>query len=177
MLPFAASAEYYSRYLASRLAGDDSLPEVKGKDRVRTLIAGGQRLSLPVEGGGAVIKRRDADDAMLSDHGRWQDVHLGALKAVYGRTPFFIHLFPEIEEIYRNKSEGKVADFTSALHEMIGRWLGFDEAFLCQLQSFCRENPERLQKWKERYEGKVDPALSVLDLLFHYGKEAVIALL
>lgn len=177
MIPFAPSVGYYAIRLASLLHGEDTYPEVKGKERVRTRIAGGMMLSLPVEGGSSVMKRRNAEGAMLADHGRWQDVHLGAFKATYGKTPFFIHLFPEIEKIYRQKGAGSVGDFTAAINAMVEEWLGIDEIFINSLRSLRDDSPERLRLWKQQFSGKIDPEISILDLLFRYGKEGVIALL
>lgn len=50
-------------------------------------------LSLPVAGGRAALARAlsDGTPVMLSPHGRWAHVHMGALAAAYGRTPYWIH--------------------------------------------------------------------------------------
>ena len=178
MIPFAASVEFYSGRLAALLDGEDSFPEITGKDRARTRIAGGVLLTLPVAGGGSVMKRRDVEDVTLSDHGRWRDVHLGALKAAYGKTPFFIHLYPEIEKVYSEKGEGGLPDFTEAIHNVIKQWLGLDGRMISQLRVLKKEHPDRIRVLKERMlPAGQNTGLSILDMLFRYGKETVIALL
>ncbi|MDE6297928.1 MAG: WbqC family protein [Muribaculaceae bacterium] len=121
-----------------------SYPNITGKDRARTLVGDGRLLGVPVEGGSSALKRRGCRDVMISEHGRWRDVHLGTLQALYGKTPYFPYLFPEIEKIYMEKGEGRLEDFNIAIHELIVRWLGLDDEML--LKSLREADPQLLSR-------------------------------
>ena len=83
--------------ISARL-GADRITEVSGKSFARLLLPD-TILTIPVEGGAAILKRRNACP-ILSEHGKWRREHLGAIRTIYGRTPYFIHLMPRLEEIY-----------------------------------------------------------------------------
>lgn len=189
MIGFAASAEVYSEWLASLLEdGEAVFPEVRGKAQARALMAGGAVLTVPVAGGSGVLKRarvryanqeRDEGDGcgelMISDHGRWREVHLGSLKAIYGKAPYFPYLFPEVERIYRERSHGRLGDFTEALHDLACDWLGVrDDGVMASLREARRIEPGLLERLaKERRRGEY----SIFDLLFRLGRESLFALL
>lgn len=180
MIPFAPSAAAYARWMEDLSAGlpgsATPFPAVKGKRAARTLAANGRLLSVPVEGGASLLKRGTPDPALrLSQHGRWQDVHLGAWQALYGRTPYFPHLFPEMERIYREHSFGTLAEFCESLHLIVCRWLGLPE-FAAQMRRAREADPDRTRELLRQYAGKTDPELSIFDTLFRYGKESVFVL-
>ena len=187
VIPFAPSAEWYASYLravASGLSADDAAVRaciaagVVGKAFSRTLITGPQgpvRLTVPVDGGAGVLKRMGGGDGMLlpspllSDHGKWRREHLGAWNAAYGRTPYFPHLFPELESVY-NSSEGEsLAGFSLRLHRVAMRWRG--SPFIDD------ENRVRLRGVMMEYETKVNSSVSIFDALFRLGRNTLFALL
>lgn len=148
-----------SRRAACRATG------IKGKSYARCDIRG-YRLTVPVEGGSSVLKRGDADP-LLSNHGKWRREHLGAWNAAYGRTPYFIHLYPEIEEVYETSSGMKLEAFNSRLLEVASGWLDFDS---------LRSGDSKIIKISDEIKSLADDGLSVFDLLFRIGPDAIFAL-
>lgn len=136
-----------------------------GKEAARCRIAGG-RLTIPVEGGASVLKRKDADP-VLSEHGKWRREHLGTWSAAYGRTPFYTHLMPQIEEVYLNSESLTLGQFNRRLLEVACQWLDRRvlEASGCTIEAVRKE-----------IRAKVDPQLSIFDAIFRLGKETVFAL-
>lgn len=168
MIPFAASARFYGLFLADRT---ESEYRVRGRDRARTLIMtpdGAERLlSVPVAGGSAALKHA-ASDPPLSSHGKWRAEHLGAWNAAYGRSPYFIHLFPEIENIYRSIPDGQpLSAFNLAFHRLAMRWLE------CGLPATLPPHADNRAKEVARL---INPGLSIFDAIFRFGKETAMAL-
>lgn len=165
-VPFAASAAWYRRYY---LLGGRELPP-PGRDAARTLIRGNAeplRLSIPVEGGAARLKHPGADPA-ISPHGNWRALHLGAWNAAYGRTPFFIHLFPEIEAIYASIPDGApISRLNSAFHLLATHWL--DEGAAHPLPPRCLPRADELA-------AAISPHFSIFDAIFRFGIETGLSL-
>ena len=189
MIPFAASYKRYREWFSLLLDGGEnhsspytdgdsiSLADPGGKERARTLIEGELMLNVPVAGGAGMLKRKSASGLQISQHGRWQEVHLGAWRAAYGRTPFFPHLFPEIEKIYREKSEGSLEEFNKALHLLICRWLGMEDGIVATLRTLPSEDRERLRQTGAEKLHMIDRNHSIFEVLFRLGKEGVFTLL
>lgn len=172
--PFGASAMWVSAYLAGLAEGKSDtearegasrLTGVKGKEFARCRIST-LTLKVPVEGGAGVLKHRGADP-VLSEHGKWRREHLGALNAAYGRSPYYEHLMPLIEEIYRNSGGIRLEEFNRRLLDVALGWLTpMPDA----------SERERLRGVIEEKRRKTDSALSIFDVLFRLGKEGVFAL-
>ena len=171
MIPFVASTASYRFSTPGEFPG---LERIGGKERVRSRIAGGALLSVPVAGGASALKH--GGNLRISQHGRWQDVHLGALRAAYGRTPWFIQLYPEIDRIYSDCSEGNMADFTAALHSVVLRWIG-NEATLRAAREMHRNENSRFEAIASELSKGIDPDLSILDALFRLGPDVIFLLL
>lgn len=131
--PFGVTAEWVGVYLHSLRdgLGDEEARSaanhrcgVSGKLFARCAIATGV-LTVPVEGGGSVLKRRGADP-VLSEHGKWRREHLGAWNAAYGRTPYYAHLMPEIEAVYADSEGLRMEDFNSRLLRVALGWLDME---------------------------------------------------
>lgn len=178
MIPFAASAARYSEWIRTLLkeGADVPFPDGEGKERGRCLISGDQVLSVPVEGGASRLKKKNCGDVGISAHGRWQEVHLGALRAVYGRTPLFPHLFPQIEKVYSEKSAGALADFNRAIHEIAVGWLGLDADGITSLKEALSRNPEKMKALKKEREKYINKDYSIFDCLFRLGRESIFVL-
>ena len=179
MIPFAASARRYSEWLTQLVeTGSNVLfPDIHGKELARTLIEGEMMLSIPVKGGASVLKRKGLTDAALSGHGRWQDVHLGALRASYGKTPYFIHLYPEIESIYNTLGRGGLKEFNRAFHDLICRRLDIDKDMIEVLRTLPDTEKERIRRIGEEKRAIIDMNHSILEVLFRLGKEGLFVLL
>ena len=178
-VPYLPSAEWYARFLRSRFRGA-TYPSVARKDCCRTLIRGNGAplmLSIPVCGGAAALKRTDFGDLVMSEHGRWRHQHLGAIEAAYGRTPFFIHLFPLICEVMEGETRN-LARFNILLSDRLRRFMRLDGIF----GSSGLPDPadighkEILERRAREIEAHIDMRLSLLDVAFRLGPEGALPL-
>ncbi len=167
-----------ARIEATRLSG------ISGKEFAHCRISTGT-LTVPVSGGAVVLKRHGADPP-LSEHGKWRREHLGAWNAAYGRTPYYIHLMPEIEGVYARSEGMTLEEFNSALLEVALGWLdtsvwlpavattdGSDSS-----QSGARRLKEerRLEEVRVEARARVNESLSIFDALFRLGRYGVFAI-
>lgn len=187
VIPYAPSAGWYAVYLQSRLAGEgedvavrkanESLSDNKAMARCRISGSQGtQTLSVPLEGGSGVLKRRDGVySAMLSSHGRWRDVHLGAISAAYGRAPFYPYLADRLESVFRDEKIKSLRQLSLALHVCITEFLDMETFVkaLSGLSAFPSEIKDAASGLRE----KTDLDLSILDVVFKLGRDALIALI
>ncbi len=156
--------------ILSRLRGE-CMPQ--GKSHVRALLEGGVQLSVPLVGGNSILKQHSLnwDKVCISSHGDWQRKHLGAWQAIYGRTPYFIHIFPELEKVYREKSQGLFQDFCGGLNLLINRYLQLD-----QLQPYANqmkiEQSRRYDAIRNEIASQISPELTVFDAIFRFGPDA-----
>ena len=163
---------------ANRLCG------ITGKDFARTLIRGSQMpssLSVAVEGGSSGLKRSGAERrATLSMHGRWSHVHAGALEATYGRAPYFQHVMPGIRAVLESAEAGEKLDaFTRRLHDVLR---GFLQLYPPPETNVTPDTPERPEadvcaRRGAEIAGALDPDLSLIDAVMHFGGETSLVLL
>lgn len=144
------------------------------KDYVRTLLSGEVILSVPVEGGNSQLKSRclQIGDVMISRHGEWQHRHLGAWQAMYGKTPYFQHLFPRLQEVYIGCSEGSLMEFNRAVFNIVEDFLELD-AIKDSVVRLKEVNPRLLEDLRNESLLKSNETLTVFDTLFRLGKDAV----
>lgn len=169
ILPFAPSLELTAAIL------DGNSGPFCGKMLARTLIAGDRQLSVPVEGGASRLKTSRQDilaTLPISNHGRWRQEHLGAWNAAYGKTPYFPHIFPKIEEAYRKHSHGTLAGFNNALFHIVTDMLQA-EGVKASLKEMIERNPGRVRELREYHATKVNLNYSIFDALFRLGKNIV----
>lgn len=125
-------------------------------------------------------------DIRLSDHGHWWDIHRIALESAYGRTPFFEFL---IDPLMPLLTEGVVERYPF-LRDLSDAWDSWIRSRLLLPapvsapqqcpggeQTDCVLNSTLPPYWQIRADklGFI-PGLSVLDLIFNLGPEAVIYL-
>lgn len=172
MIPFAPSLS-----TARELLSTSSSAGWRGKELARVKIAGDRVLSVPVVGGASILKHRVADphSIMISDHGTWRREHLGAWQALYGRTPFFPHLFPRIENAYEIHSSATLCEFNEALWEIVVKFmdLGNNMPYLAELQL---SHPRRVDDLRKEFSIKVNENYSIFDALFRLGKNTLFLL-
>lgn len=186
--PYAASAGWYAVWLDAFLrdrhhpVGQTNFSLcLKGKDFARTKIrrsGGSGILSVPIAGGAHSLGRAAAIlNARLSDHGDWRRIHLGALDATYGRTPFYPHLGPELRDAIASGSSS-LADFNWKVHRVLASFI------LSGLQRSedGREYPPVLLTGNAEERATeialmMDPELSVIDALMRFGPETFLGLL
>lgn len=191
VIPAGMSGAWVSAYLRALGEGcglEDAAHRASGLEKGgmrhanRLTLYGGGRIveaGIPLAGGGSVLKRRDADP-LVSGHGKWKQEHLGAWRAVYGRTPWFGYLMPEIEQIYADTFPGsRLEEFSQKLLDLTLRWSGVVE-MMRELNGADGERKSRIfeigglirEECGERWEWE-----SVAGLLFRRGLEGAFALL
>ncbi len=137
------------------------------------MLAGGVILTVPVAGGNSMFKRRDTDMSriMISQHGDWQHQHIGTWQALYGKSPYFIHLFPMIHDVYSNHSSGSFLEFNRALYAVADEFLELD-AIRDATQRLNIENPGLLADMRNEVLSQCDENMTVFDPIFRMGKDA-----
>lgn len=165
--PFGPTAKWtgiYLRGLHSGLSDTEACihanneADVRGKEFARCRLRG-VTLTVPVSGGAHALKSGSANP-VISEHGKWRREHEGALLAAYGKSPFFRHLMPEIEEIY-SRSEGMpLEEFNRSLLDAALGWIEPEALFSPSMQAV-----------REETRVKVDYDLSIFDVIFRLGKE------
>lgn len=144
------------------------------RERTRTPIAGGLLLTLPIAGGSGSVKHTAPESWLLSDHGRWPHLHFEALRAAYGRTPYFAHLAPRLEPIYGSPPPG-FKEFVGRLEAEMLDFMQF-EASWPRLIELRDSDSERYAALCREKAGQADFSLSAFDALFRLGPEAIFAL-
>lgn len=167
--------------------------------RNRCVIAtanGLQALTVPVEVGG---KKEEVREVRISDHNQWRRVHWNALQSAYSESPFFEYYADDIRPFFEQKYEFLI-DFNEAIRQKMCELLdietsvSYSSGFMVQGSGFMvqgsgfmdfrevihakhpQDDPEfqprsYWQVFQHRY--GFQPNLSILDLLFCMGPEAV----
>lgn len=146
----------------------------------RCLLQGADTpLSVPVAGGRAYLKKeRSAHPLLISGHGDWRRIHLGAISAQYGRTPYFRHYFPEIESIillYGNP-DASLHLLNKSLHEAVCRMI-FRTEDLHAVTEMREKRPDIFRAVATEISDKTDPSLSVVDALFRLGPDTIFSVI
>ncbi|MDD7318427.1 MAG: WbqC family protein [Prevotella sp.] len=159
--------------------------------RNRCVIAtanGTQSLTIPVE-------RPEEEkclmrDVRISDHGNWRRQHWTALATAYGDSPFFDYYADDLRPLFEKKRDF-LFDFNMELTQLlcelldvrpqIGVTSGYAEAAANDFRDAIRPkhpmpdadfNPQPYYQVYDHRHGFI-PNLSVLDLLFNMGNEAI----
>ena len=174
--------------------------------RNRCVIAttqGVQALTVPVEapvGEGLALSKTPIKDVRISNHGKWRTEHWNALQSAYGESPFFEFYEDDIRPFFEDRWEF-LLDFNMAITEKMCELLdihphieltssyqnslpfGEGRGGALDFRTIIHpKHPEDsdfspkpyYQVYKERF-GFL-PNLSILDLLFNMGNEAVLYL-
>ena len=170
---------------------------VKQTYRNRCVIAttsGLQALTVPIERyEGAHCEMRDI---RISDHGSWRHLHWNALQSAYGESPFFEFYADDLSPFFERRWEF-LFDFNTAITRKMCELLdihpqiAFTEAYasaeeegVTDFRDVIRpkhplpDDGFRPRRYYQVYEQKhgFQPNLSILDLLFNEGPEAVLYL-
>ena len=160
--------------------------------RNRCVIAtanGLQALTVPVEVGG---KKKEVREVRISDHNQWRRVHWNALQSAYSESPFFEYYADDIRPFFEQKYEFLI-DFNEAIRQKMCELLDIETSVSYSSEfrvhgSWFRDFREVIhakhpqddpgfqprsywQVFQHRY--GFQPNLSILDLLFCMGPEAV----
>ena len=170
---------------------------VKQTYRNRCVIAttsGLQALTVPIERyEGAHCEMRDI---RISDHGSWRHLHWNALQSAYGESPFFEFYADDLRPFFARRWEF-LFDFNTAITRKMCELLdihpqiAFTEVYASAEEEGVTDfrdaiRPKhplpddgfRPRRYYQVYEQKhgFQPNLSILDLLFNEGPEAVLYL-
>ena len=164
---------------------------VKQTYRSRCIIAttqGTQALTVPVERD--LLNSQSIKDIRISDHGNWRHLHWNALQSAYGESPFFEYYEDDLRPFFE-KRWTFLFDFNEAIREKLCELLDicpvvrFTEKYVSDHASDYREaiNPKhpapdpdfQPRRYYQVYEAKHGflPNLSIVDLLFNMGSEAI----
>lgn len=186
---------YSALYSGAGLLIDDEAPFVKQTFRNRAVIAtekGIQPLTIPVVHDGGWMSMRDV---RISEHGNWRHQHLNALKSAYRNSPFFEYYADDFAHFYEER-DGFLMDYNLRLHAVVCELMGLerDVRFMSEVgvvNDGCRDlraiaEPKALENLdgyapQQYYQvfavrNGFIPGLSVVDLLFNMGPEALIVL-
>ena len=159
--------------------------------RNRCVIAtanGTQALTIPVErpAGEKCLMR----DVRISDHGNWRRLHWNALATAYGDSPFFDYYVDDLQPLFTKKRDF-LFDFNMEMTEVLCELLdtrpkiSLTTSYVDEAENDFRdairpkhplpdsdfEPVQYYQVYSQRH-GFI-PNLSILDLLFNMGNEAV----
>lgn len=188
--PYMPSLEVCRQWFGLRLEGLTPAeawrriryPGATLRPMARTLVAGahGQpplTLSIPILGGASSIKRGHPGRWRLSAHGRWPDVHFGALETAYSSTPYFIHCAERFKALYDGVNEGDpFAEFTAGTFSILNDFLDLESIIkeLRELRVPGKEKElERLKALKNEKCRETNADLSIFDVIFRKGKESI----
>lgn len=193
-------AQYFTKFLRhSKVFIEGHENYTKGSYRNRCYIAaanGPLSLSIPLKGG---KNQQQAIRAVAISHETsWTSEHWTSIQSAYGSAPFFEHYGPELEAFYKNKPD-KLFDFNEALLKWILKKLKLEvdlnvtTAYEHRLNSDTEDwrnaiSPKAQKRrvdphFKAKYYAQVFeskhgflPNLSILDLLFCAGPQAILIL-
>lgn len=158
------------------------------RNRCSIVTANGvQMLTVPVtvpssQGENADAKVRNiirTADVMVSNHGNWQHIHWNAICSAYGMSPFFEFYADEIEPLFRVQNPvPSIVEHNLAITSKILELLGVTEEVL--KYDFNASSDDSMQRTYYqtflRRHGFI-PDMSILDLLFNMGNEAILEII
>lgn len=133
-------------------------------------------LSVPVEGGGRAARSAPPETLVVSGHGDWPRVHLGAMEAAWGRTPYWRHLRPLLEPLLVSSEGMPLLGLNSAIHEALLGVVGMGEGALRAYRGLRDENPglvARLRADALERSGNLDETPAFLGCCCRLGPDAV----
>lgn len=172
VVPYMATLEWY----VASLRGEPAVP-AKGRYN-RTAISGhdgDEVLSVPVSGGIRMVKRVSPERWMVADEKPWRHIHLGAINAAYGRTPYFGHYMPALESVIADREETSLPALSSRIHAIVEGALDFEGARRTALKAVEERN--RLLAYARELAPQGRENLSIFDALFRLGPDTIYLLL
>lgn len=187
LLPTAylAPVSYYAAlYHADEVVIEAREHYMKQTLRNRCTIATDQgplMLSAYVEKGNQL--RMPVSEMRLSPHNDWPNQHLHALATYYGQSPFYEYYIDDLREVLLHGHDGTLLGMNEALRQHICREIGFEPNVrlstewmgpMPELPSV--ELPPYYQVAASTGRQPFTNDVSVVDLLFNMGPEAILVL-
>ena len=169
---------------------------IKQTYRNRCIIAsanGRQTLSIPIVKPDSL--KCPTKDIRIAEHGNWRHLHWNAIVSAYNSTPFFEYYEDDFRPFYE-KPAGFLFDFNEELRELVcslldiypkvscsGEYVFSPPAEVLDLRETLHPKRESLNRelrpYYQVFEAKqgFQANLSIIDLLFNMGPEAVFWLL
>ena len=141
--------------------------------RNRCVIAtanGVQALAIPVEHNDSQYTR----DIRISDHNQWRRVHWNALQSAYNESPFFEYYADDIRPFFEKKYDFLI-DYNEAIRQKMCELIDIQpevEYTAAYPSPDAEFEPKKYWQVFQQRHGFL-PNLSILDLLFCMGPEAV----
>lgn len=193
---YLAPVEYYLRMQQHSqviIEQHDHYVKQTYRNRCRIATANGiQTLSIPIEK--PETPKSFTKDIRIADHGNWRHLHWQALVSAYNSTPFFEYYMDDFRPFYENRFEF-LFDFNEQLRELISNLLdiepvvSYSSEYLVDLCPNTEDFRETIHPKKESLMSNFKPYyqvfqtkfgfysnLSIVDLLFNMGPEAVLYL-
>jgi hypothetical protein len=165
----------------------ENYPRQTYRNRCRILSSGGTLdLSVPVTKGG--LRKVLTRDVTIDYTKKWQNIHLRALTSAYNRSPYFQFYFDFFEPVIRKNHKYLIDLNAELLDTCLGllkiiKCINYTSYFIPETEA---ENDHRYRispKIRSGFHGRpyiqvfgvngFIPDLSVLDLIFNTGPEAV----
>lgn len=180
---------YQQLYRSDSVFIDNDEPYIKQTTRNHCLIAGPngvQKLTVPVSHPPLTQHPTPINQIRISSHGNWQRQHWHALQTAYGDSPFFMYYEDDLRPFFTEEPPELLIDFNANIIKKMCELLDIEPS------GYHQQPPtsERLrvgerslgifrpstyyQVFRERH-GFL-PNLSILDLLFNMGNEAILFL-
>lgn len=183
------------RYDQTLIEQYDSYQKQTYRNRCVIATANGlQALTVPVEHDTLNIKNEilKVKDLRISDHNNWRRIHWNALQSAYNESPFFDYYADDIRPFFEKKYEFLV-DFNEAIRQTVCNLLDIHPQ-VSYTTDFSRQSSDiddyrevinakhpqadadfQPRRYWQVFEGKhgFQSNLSILDLLFNMGNEAV----
>jgi hypothetical protein len=189
---YLPSIEYFSHILNADevlIEREENYLKQSYRNRCYILSPGGKlSLTVPVYQGS--FHKTPVKEIRIDYTKRWQQVHLGALTASYSSSPFFLYYFEIIEKIILSRPEYLLdlnTELLRALMKMFGSkacvsyTIDFKPAERIREDLRYSISPKRNSLYRARQYLQVFgceigfvPGLSIVDLLFNTGPEALL---
>lgn len=192
---YLAPVQYYVKLYGAKCVWIETADNyLKQTYRNRCLIAGsGGPLALTVPIVKPDTPKCPMRDIRISDHGNWRHLHWNALVSAYNSTPFFEYYADDFAPFYEKKYPF-LLDFNERLRRLVCELLDlhpdvhYTESYAEPLEGDFREaiGPKRTAgdpgfravPYYQVFRGRSGflPNLSIVDLLFNMGPEAIVVL-
>lgn len=177
-IPYAAPVGWYVAWLGEQLDFAPR-PDYPCVELNRCYVAGAnglQILSVPIRGGSRNL-HRPYEEIEVSEHGSWRRVHWGAIFSAYGRTPYFEHYEHLLRPIWSHPWPG-LSELNNEIHRIVSEII-FPSGMQLKIDDVLkRVTADYAFYWQiDSITNSFQPDLSVLDLIFSLGPQAIFHLL